>query len=119
MASLRLSQAAEDDIIDILAWSQAQFGEAARRRYQRLIATALRDIASDPAGPGSVARPELGGGVRSRHLRSSREAARGLDGGVARPRHFVIYREVAGQIVVGRVLHDAMELARHLPSASR
>ncbi len=32
MAGYRLASAAEDDIVDILEWSQAQFGEAARRR---------------------------------------------------------------------------------------
>jgi len=119
MAGLRLSQAAQDDIIDILAWSQTQFGEAARRRYQRLIAIALGDIASDPLRPGSLERPELGRGVRSWHLRGSREAARGADGAVTRPRHYVIYRQMAGQVIVGRVLHDSMELTRHMPTAWR
>lgn len=33
---------------------------------------------------------------------------------VRHPRHFLIYRMQGGQLVIGRVLHDAMELARHL-----
>ena len=33
---------------------------------------------------------------------------------VRRPRHFVIYRFESGLVEVGRLLHDAMELARHL-----
>jgi hypothetical protein len=32
---------------------------------------------------------------------------------VRRPRHFLVYRFEPALLVVGRVLHDAMELARH------
>ena len=115
MGSFRLSDAAQSDIVDILAWSETQFGEAARKRYERLIVTALRDIAGAPDRPGSVARPELGADVRSWHLRGSRDRARGPDGVVNRPRHFLLYKMVDPQCVaIGRVLHDAMELRRHL-----
>jgi toxin ParE1/3/4 len=115
MASFRLSRAAESDIVEILAWSEAEFGAAARRRYEHLITVALLDIASDPARPGSLPRPELGPGVRSWHLRASRERARTPGGAVRQPRHFVIYRLTeTGEIAVGRVLHDAMELWRHI-----
>jgi toxin ParE1/3/4 len=114
MARYRLSTAAQADLIDILAWTQSQFGEAARKRYETLPVTALRDISSQPARTGSVERPELGGGVRSWHLHLSRERARTESGAVRRPRHFLIYRVEHDHVVVGRVLHDAMELARHL-----
>lgn len=110
----RLSAAAQHDIVDILAWTHQQFGDVARLRYEALLATALRDIAQQPDRPGSIARPELGDGVRSWHLRLSRERARTADGTVHRPRHFLIYRPGNEIIVIGRVLHDAMELARHL-----
>jgi toxin ParE1/3/4 len=33
---------------------------------------------------------------------------------VRRPRHFLVYRTEPKLVVIGRVLHDAMELARHL-----
>lgn len=36
---------------------------------------------------------------------------------VRRPRHFLVYRFEPTLLVVGRVLHDAVELARHLDSA--
>ncbi|HEX4180478.1 MAG TPA: type II toxin-antitoxin system RelE/ParE family toxin [Caulobacteraceae bacterium] len=114
MADYRLTEAAETDIIEILAWSEAQFGEAARQRYERLIVTALMDIAATPVRPGSIARPELGEGVRSWHLRGSRTRARGASGIVQRPRHFLIYRQLGALVVVARVLHDVMELERHL-----
>jgi toxin ParE1/3/4 len=114
MTGYRLTEAAQADIVDILVWSQTRFGAIARRRYERLIITALMDIAADPVRAGSIARPELGADVRSWHLRGSRDRARSSDGTVQRPRHFVIYRQVdVGCIAIGRILHEAMELDRH------
>jgi len=114
MGRYRLSTTAQADLIDLLAWTQRQFGDAARKRYEALLVTALRDISSQPDRSDSVERPELGDGVRSWHLHLSRERARTETGIVRRPRHFLIYRVEHDQVVVGRVLHDAMELARHL-----
>jgi toxin ParE1/3/4 len=114
MIRYRLSDAARGDVIDILAWTQQQFGEAARLRYESLIVVALRDVATQPDRPGSIERPELGAGVRSWHLRLSRGPVGTGAVAVRRPRHFLIYRVEPALLVVGRVLHDAMELARHL-----
>jgi toxin ParE1/3/4 len=33
---------------------------------------------------------------------------------IRRPRNFLVYRFESGLVGVGRVLHDAMELAQHL-----
>lgn len=118
MLRYRLTVAAQDDLLGIFEWSQEQFGDAARVRYEALVATALRDVVVDPARAGSVQRPELGAGVRSWHLRLSRERARTDTGVVQRPRHFLIYRSQPQLLVVGRVLHDAMELARHLDAST-
>lgn len=118
MLRYRLSDAAQIDVINLLAWTHEQFGEAARLRYQRLIVAALRDVATQPDRPGGIARPELGAGVRSWHLRLSRDRAATGAEAVRRPRHFLIYRLEPALLVVGRVLHDAMELARHLDSAA-
>jgi toxin ParE1/3/4 len=114
MLRYRLSDTAQIDVINILAWTHEQFGEAARLRYENLIVAALRDVATQPDRPGSIARPELGAGVRSWHLRLSRDhVATGAEV-VRRPRHFLVYRFEPALLVVGRVLHDAMELAQHL-----
>ena len=118
MLRFRLSDTAQADVIDILAWTQEQFGEAARLRYQSLIVAALRDVATKPDRPGSIDRPELGADVRSWHLRLSRDHVGAGAGIVRRPRHFLIYRFEPALLVVGRVLHDAMELARHLDPES-
>ena len=114
MLRYRLSDAAQADVINILAWTHEQFGEAVRLRYESLIVAALRDVATQPERPGSIARPELGSGVRSWHLRLSLDhAATGAE--VVRwPRHFLVYRLEPALLVGGRVLHDAMELTRHL-----
>ena len=114
MFRYRLSEAAQGDIIDVLAWTQERFGELARLRYESLIVAALRDVASAPERPGSLARPELGARVRSWHLRQSRAQVEPGVNVVRRPRHFLVYRYEPGLVEVGRVLHDAMELARHL-----
>lgn len=114
MLGYRLSDSAQNDVIDVLAWTHEQFGEAARLRYEHLIVAALRDIAAQPDRPGSIARPELGAGVRSWHLRLSRHRLGTGAATVRRPRHFLVYRVEPALLVVGRVLHDAMELAQHL-----
>ncbi|MCD6675251.1 MAG: type II toxin-antitoxin system RelE/ParE family toxin [Burkholderiaceae bacterium] len=114
MRRYRLSVAAQHDLIAILAWTHEHFGAAARKRYEKLIVTALRDVATQPDRPGNVVRAELGDGVRSWHLRLSRGRARPIAGIVRRPRHFLIYRIEGDIVAVARVLHDAMEPARHL-----
>jgi toxin ParE1/3/4 len=110
----RLSRQAEGDIVLILARSERQFGPEARDRYQALIGQALRAVAMDAACCGSQLRPELGDCVRTdhlRHVRGGRAARR-----VTNPRHLLLCRSIQpGVIGIGRVLHDAMELSRHLP----
>lgn len=114
MLRYRLSDAAQADVINILARTHEQFGEAARLRYESLIVAALRDVATQPDRPGSIARPELGAGVRTWHLRLSRHHAAAGTGVVRRPRHFLVYRLEPALLVVGRILHDVMELAQQL-----
>jgi toxin ParE1/3/4 len=108
----RLSQAAQADIVRILVWSEQEFGPAARDRYQALIATGLRDIAERPPRGEARTCPDLGAGVFVWHLRQSKNRVPG--GRVHRPRHFLVYRLDGDLVVVGRVLHDAMQLDRHV-----
>ncbi|SCB49561.1 type II toxin-antitoxin system RelE/ParE family toxin [Rhizobium multihospitium] len=117
MADFRLSAAAQADIVEILAHTHEHFGELARLRYEYLLVTALRDLATDPDRIGSLSRPELGDNVRSYHLRHSRERARHESGIVRHPRHLLLYQIVQADLIgIGRVLHDAMELDRHIPA---
>lgn len=118
MRIYRLSASAEEDIEQILAWTETRFGESGRHRYEALLVTGLRQLASDPKLPGSIERPEIGPAIRTYHLRYSRKQARIAEGLVHAPRHFVLYRAVRDDLIgIGRVLHDAMEIERHLPPA--
>lgn len=51
MLVYRLSAVAEEDIVQLLAYTHDQFGEIARRRYEALLVGRLRDIAADPGRP--------------------------------------------------------------------
>lgn len=112
MARYRLTHAAQADIVSILAWSRERFGAEEGKRYEALIATAIRDAAERTDQLGHRPRPELGDGVFSWHLALSRTRSPG--GMVHRPRHFLICRRGDDLLVVGRVLHDALELRRYL-----
>jgi len=77
----------------------------------------MRDVAAAPRRIGSIERPELGEGVLSYHLRYSRDRARHESGIVRQPRNLLLYKTLQPELVgIGRILHDAMELERHLPS---
>jgi len=117
LPSFRLSSTAQEDIVQIPAYTEKRFGDTARRRYEVLLVTSLRDIASDPEREGSAARPEPGLMVRSYHLRHRSDRARTQDGLVRQPRHLLLYRAMRTDLTgIGRVLHDGMEIEAHLPS---
>ncbi|WP_202948091.1 type II toxin-antitoxin system RelE/ParE family toxin [Caulobacter sp. AP07] len=113
---LELTLLARDDIADLLDASVETFGPIARGRHEVLIAVALADVCGDPGRAGSVERPELGEGTRTYHLRHSRDRARTEQGKVAEPRHLLVYElPDARRLRVLRVLHEAMDLERHVP----
>lgn len=65
------------------------------------------------SGPAVRVRLELSEAVFSCHLTSSRKRVAAT---VMRPRHLLIGRHaVPGVVDILRVLHDAMEISRHLP----
>ena len=113
-----LAPAAEADLAEILAWSAEAFGDAARLRYAALIVRAIEDLAADPARAGVEERPEIAAKAQTYHLAHSRNRVPAAVGRVITLRHFLIFRlrgDSAVEIV--RVLHDSMDLARHLPPA--
>ena len=74
--------------------------------YRRTLIAALTSLHEGPILPDSKARDEIQPGLRSLHV-----ARRGRRG-----RHFVLYRsDEIGTVDVLRILHDTMDLARHLP----
>jgi toxin ParE1/3/4 len=112
-----VAAAARVDITDILAWTEDRFGEVIRRRYESLLTTGFRHLAADPVRIGSIVRDELAPGLRSYHLRYSRERARAAGGFIRHPRHLLLYQVMpTGMVGIGRVLHDSTEIEQHLPA---
>jgi toxin ParE1/3/4 len=116
VVELRLTAAARADIVDLLDVSFDNLGPISRQRYEALIDAALEDLRLDPEPIGSAARPELGHGLRTYHLRHSQKRARTADGIVRTPRHLLAYDQPhPGLVLVVRVLQDSMDLERNLP----
>ena len=63
---------ARSDIASILAWTGEQFGPQALRRYGKLLATAMEQVAENPDLAGSRPRPEIADHCRTYHLFFSR-----------------------------------------------
>ncbi|QUD90593.1 type II toxin-antitoxin system RelE/ParE family toxin [Phenylobacterium montanum] len=115
MRRLELTISAQADLAAILDISAASFGAQARRRYETIIEIALGDLLADPTCLGSLERPELGPKVRTYHLRYCRGRGKSRACLVGHPRHLLVYEFDDDRVLVLRVLHDAMELTRHLP----
>jgi toxin ParE1/3/4 len=104
---VRLCAVAELDFANILKWTAEKFGARQARIYRDTLVRAIGELASGPDVAGSKARDEIMPGLRTLHI--ARHGRRG--------RHLLLYRVVAGRIIeIGRILHDQIELRRHLPS---
>jgi toxin ParE1/3/4 len=118
MARYRLSDPAKSDISSILHTSETRHGRDARTRYRGLLAAALRRIAADPQGRSTMDRSELLVGLRSLHIRHSRNESR--EAPVGEPAHVIFSRAVEpGLVEIVRVLHDRMEPSRHMGPGSK
>lgn len=111
-----LAPAAERDIRRILSQSLAQFGNAAMQRYRALIVQAILDVTENPHRVGSLQRPEIAAAARTYPIAIGRDRAPKAAGRVKQARQFLLYRVISdGKVEIGRVLHESMELSRHLP----
>ena len=118
IARYRLSGPASADIARILRKSEAQHGLDARVRYRGLLAAAMRRIAADPAGSSTSDRSDVLVGIRSFHIRHSRQESR--EPPVHDPVHVIFHRAVEpGLVEILRVLHDRMEPSRHVGAANK
>ena len=108
---IRLTAAAEADFQGILRWTLEQFGELQAQVYADTLSAALESLAEGPKIIGAIARNDIARGLFTLHV--ARHARKG--------RHFIVFRIGRDKdrkvIEVLRLLHDAMDLARHLPSA--
>ncbi|MGV3580648.1 type II toxin-antitoxin system RelE/ParE family toxin [Brevundimonas sp.] len=108
--SLAITEAAQRDIEDLIAFSRRRFGELRADRYQALLLAALLDLRDDPDRPGVRCDDRLQEGIRLFHMRSvSRPVT-----GVRSPRHWIVFRVRGPQLRVMRVLHEKMDLVAHL-----
>ena len=107
--TVRLPAAAEAGFEEILRWTVDQFGEAQARSYAGTVSAALNDLAAGPTVIGAKKRDDILKGIFTLHV--ARQARKGL--------HFVMFRvgrAPDGNVIeVLRLLHDAMDLQRHLP----
>lgn len=106
---VRFTATAQEDYQDILQWTVAQFGLTQARAYAETVSAALEDLCVGPGILGVKARSEIGPNLYTLHV-----ARNGRKG-----RHFVLFQTGPAQgdevITVLRILHDSMDLQRHLP----
>lgn len=106
--TVSLVAAAEADFRQILRWTVEQFGSAQARAYSNILLAALQELSEGPDIVGARKRDDIAEGLYTLHV-----ARKGRKG-----RHFVLFRirNSVGQdhIEVLRLLHDAMDLQRHL-----
>ena len=105
---VRLSYQAEQDYVEILQWTTKTFGESQVSTYAETIALAIEALEGGPDILGARAREDIQPGIRTLHV-----ARQGRAG-----RHFVVFRAAGSDIDVLRLLHDSMDLPRHLPAAN-
>ena len=118
MARYRLSQPAKVDIGTILRTSDELHGKEARIRYRACLTAAMRRVAADPNGRGTVERAELVPGTRSFHIRNSRAESR--EPRVAAPVHVLFYRVTSpGLVEIIRVLHERMDPSLHVTGSTQ
>ena len=78
----------------------------------------MRRVAEDPEGRSTSDRSEVRLGIRSFHIRHSRDESR--EAPVADPVHMIFYRVLQpGVVEIVRVLHDRMEPRRHVGASSK
>ena len=107
--TVRLSDTAEADYDDILRWTEGEFGAVQATSYGYLLAATLARLERGPAIAGTRQRDAIGAGLRTLHMGR-------------RGRHIILFRVGCepGRTIpdrtidVLRILHDAMDLARHV-----
>ena len=105
---IRLTATAESDLRNILRWTARQFGHAQAHVYSETLTRAIQALTDGPHVDGSQQRDSIARGLMTLHV-----ARNGRKG-----RHFVLYQvsktTEAPTIEVLRLLHDSMDLARHV-----
>lgn len=106
--TVRLTDQATQDTEDILDWTFQQFGSRQLEIYTDAINAALEVLNEGPTAVDVRWHPELGAAVATLHV--ARQGRKG--------RHLLVFRvnEPESVVEVLRILHDSMDLSRHLDS---
>jgi toxin ParE1/3/4 len=106
---VRLAAQAELDFSEIITWTLENFGDQQAETYAETLTLAIAALHDGPEQLGAKARDDIQAGIRTLHV-----ARHGRAG-----RHFVVFTQANDQhIDVLRVLHDSMDLARHIPAVN-
>lgn len=105
---VRLGYQAEQDYVEILQWTTKTYGESQASTYAETMALAIAALADGPDVQGARARDDIQPGIRTLHVARLGRAGR----------HFVVFRVSESTIDVLRLLHDRMDLPRHLTAAN-
>jgi toxin ParE1/3/4 len=106
---IRLVDAAETDYLDIIRVSAKDFGALQAATYSETIALAIGTLGDEgTAAIGVKPRDEIGAGIFTLHVsRFGRKAS-----------HFLVFRVVSDKVIeILRILHERMDLARHISSS--
>ena len=106
--TVRIGTAANTDLKNIVRWTVAKFGPEQARSYAQTLDAALQELRGGPHILGSKDVGDFAPGVRMLHV-----ARQGRSG-----RHFVVFRVGSSSdqnaIDVLRILHDSMDVIRHV-----
>jgi len=103
---VRLAETAQQDLDSIYIWTYEHFGPTQAEHYRRVILNTLKDLREGPHVIGATSHAELPSHLRVLHV--ARKGRRG--------RHYAVFDAPAtGGIRVVRILHDSMDMRRHVP----
>lgn len=105
MASLEVTEKAEEDVADVLLYTLRRFGEAKYWEYSDLIGEAYHRLMADPGAGRS--RPSLRPEILGHRIEQPGRNARHV--------MFYKYDPTTDRVTVLRVLHDSMDFGLHLP----
>ena len=102
---LRLTRHAEQDIRNILSWTEEHFDKQQAITYTETLMLGLEALTEGPKIIGVKKRNDIAPGIKTLHVaRSGRKG-----------RHIIIFRVEDNHFVdVLRILHDSMDMSRHI-----
>ena len=103
---IHLADQAEQDLLDVIRWTNENFVTRQAKQYAETIALAIEALHDGPEILGAKLRNDIAEGIHTLHV--TRQGRKG--------RHFIAFSVSEGHIInVLRLLHDSMDLAKHLP----